>query len=181
VVNGPEGSGKTELVKQYATKHREKYHHVWYVGDDWETDFKKLAKTWNLFPGLDVSKQPIEDIVQAVFSEFSQHHNKRSLIVFDVDKFYAIENFIDIGLLNQTDVLVVQRFGITKRHETVDLRSKEFAITEDEGLKLIQKFRKMGNTELEDAKKIITLFSIYPDYLIRVILFIPEIYPWEIF
>ena len=166
VVIGNSADGKTELAKQYARQHSD-YHHLWFVqAQNWEKEYRNLAREWNLIPENQIKSFDIDVVIRKVHDAISKRGvlGKRSLIVFDD----AGSKFFGGNLKGQlpanADILVTSRdCGWESVVESIiDLRLEEYRLTHDEGMEILRKWIPHEKFIAGEAGKIVERFNRLP-------------------
>ena len=163
---GDPASGKTELCKQYAQKHKEDYHHIWFVQiENWQKEYQNMALNRKLFSDKEIktaggiSEINIDLIISKVHNSFSHAGRKKSLIIFENAPEGFIVDKLKGQLPKQTDILVTSRS--THWESTLNL-STECRLTLEEGLHILRKW--IGDERFDpiEAEKIVRRFAYSP-------------------
>jgi tetratricopeptide (TPR) repeat protein len=154
---GDSTEGKTEIALQYAKQHKRLYYHKWFVkGEKWREDYEFLAKTWNLFPGHPINEIDPKTLANEVHKAFGQKRPLgflRSLIIFD----NWSQNCPSIEGIDNTDILItskeIQEIG---QGQKIQLNDKNFRLTDQEVLDLLNKlFKDVNKLTTEEKETII--------------------------
>ena len=118
---GDPASGKTELCKQYGRKHKNDYHHIWFVQiESWQKEYQNLARDWKLFSEKEIEEKEgmdnidINSIIARVHNSFSREGRKKSLIIFENAPEGFIVDKLNGQLPKQTDILITSSGGVAR-------------------------------------------------------------------